>query len=265
MASERGLTVQIPESFYEKPFIRRMLDPSSPTIEVDGKEASVQTMSMDGKLFPTVVPQEQADGSYSLVKLKPKAAYDLAMDTGNFIQFNNDKEATQQSKLLSKEASNLRQAYKNNKNFLAQGGKGLGDVEFRADMESAIADDSLSRLGYELYRRGLVNLTAVPLDSDTRIGSDRGTVAGNYSKRGLGSLDSAYEREIRSQNPLTKESMYEKPLAAFAAVETNNKRIARERGMQELTAGHELRHAAMTYLMNNTCLLYTSPSPRDRG
>ena len=252
MASERGLTVQIPESFYEKPFIRRMLDPSSPTIEVDGKEASVQTMSMDGKLFPTVVPQEQADGSYSLVKLKPKAAYDLAMDTGNFIQFDNDKEATQQSKLLSKEASNLRQAYKNNQNFLAQGGKGLGDVEFRADMESAISDDSLSRLGYELYRRGLVNLTAVPLDSDTRLGNNKGTLAGNYSKRGLGSLDLGYEREIRSQNPLTKESMYEKPLAAFAAGETDSKNIARERGMQELTAGHELRHAAMTYLMNNT-------------
>jgi hypothetical protein len=252
MAIERGLNTEVPESFYEKPFVRRMLDPSSPTIEVDGEEASVQTVSMDGKLFPTVVPQEQADGSYSLVKLKPKAAYKLAMDTGNFIQFDSDAEADQQSQILSKEAYNLRQAYKNNQNFLSQGGKGLGDVEFRADMESAISDDSLSRLGYELYRRGLVNLTAVPLDSDIRLGTNKGALAGNYSNRGLGSLNLGYEREIRSQNPLTKESMYEKPLAAFAAGETDKKNMARERGMQELTAGHELRHAAMTYLMNNT-------------
>jgi len=252
MAMEKGLNIEVPESFYEKPFVRRMLDPSSPTIEVDGEEASVQTVSMDGKLFPTVVPQEQADGSYSLVKLKPKAAYKLAMDTGNFIQFDSDAEADQQSQILSKEAYNLRQAYKNNQNFLSQGGKGLGDVEFRADMESAISDDSLSRLGYELYRRGLVNLTAVPLDSNIRLGTSKGALAGNYSKRGLGSLNLGYEREIRSQNPLTKESMYEKPLAAFAAGETDRKNMARGRGMQELTAGHELRHAAMTYLMNNT-------------
>ena len=252
MAKEKGLTIRVPEKFYETAFVRRMLDPSSPTVEVDGEEASVQTMTKDGKLFPTIVKQELSDGSFGLVQLKEKQAYENAISTGNFLQFKNNAEANRASKLLSEEAGALRKAYKDNQNFLTQGGKGLGDVEFRADMESAIADDSLSRLGYELYRRGLVNLTAVPLDSDTRIGSDIGTVAGNYSKRGLGSLDSAYEREIRSQNPLTKESMYEKPLAAFAAGETDNKRIARERGMQELTAGHELRHAAMTYLMNNT-------------
>ena len=59
MALEQGLTAVIPEEFYKKPFVRRMLDPSSPTIEVDGEEASVRTTSMDGKLFPTVVPKNK--------------------------------------------------------------------------------------------------------------------------------------------------------------------------------------------------------------
>ena len=71
---EEGLTINVPESFYEKPFVRRMLDPSSPTIEVDGEEASVQTVSMDGKLFPTVVPQEQADGCLLYTSPSPRDA-----------------------------------------------------------------------------------------------------------------------------------------------------------------------------------------------
>ncbi len=82
----RDSTVKLPN----KPFIKRMLDPTSPTMEIDGEEASVKTMSMDGKLFPTVVPQEQADGSYNLVQLEPKAAYDLAMDTGNYLDAGDD-------------------------------------------------------------------------------------------------------------------------------------------------------------------------------
>ena len=54
MAIETGLTATVPKRFYKKPFVRRMLDPSTPTIEIDGEEASGKTMSMDGKLFPTV-------------------------------------------------------------------------------------------------------------------------------------------------------------------------------------------------------------------
>ena len=62
----RDATVKLSKNM-DKPFIKRMLDPTSPTIEVDGEEASVKTMSMDGKLFPTIVPIEQADGSSTLI------------------------------------------------------------------------------------------------------------------------------------------------------------------------------------------------------
>ena len=184
MAREQGLTAVIPESFYEKPFIRRMLDPSRPTTEIDGKEASVRTTSMDGRLFPTVVPQEQADGSYALIELKPRAAYNLAMDTGNFIQFDSDEEADRASKILSDEAYALRQAYKNNQNFLAQGGKGLGDVEFRADMEPFVGGDELTRLGLELYRRGEIELKAITKDQNKRIERSGSSILGQYQGTG---------------------------------------------------------------------------------
>jgi len=246
-----GKTVSMPKDM-DKPFIRRMLDPSSPTIEIDGREASVRTTSMDGRLFPTVVPQEQADGSYALVELKPRDAYDLAMETGNFIQFDSDEEAEEHSILLSEEAGERRRQYKNNQNFIAQGGKGLGDVEFRADMESAISDDSLSRLGYELYRRGIIDLTAIPMDMGRTV--TRKSKGKRYHSLGqessnLENFTPTYKSMIRTQNPLTREEKYEKPIAAFLAGEGG---LGRPRGTQELVAGHELRHAAMTYLMNNT-------------
>ena len=38
MAIETGLTATVPKRFYKKPFVRRMLDPSTPTIEIDGEE-----------------------------------------------------------------------------------------------------------------------------------------------------------------------------------------------------------------------------------
>ncbi|OUW92802.1 MAG: hypothetical protein CBD88_08040 [Flavobacteriales bacterium TMED228] len=242
----RDSTVELPN----KPFIKRMLDPTSPTMEIDGEEASVKTMSMDGKLFPTVVPQEQADGSYSLVQLKPKAAYDLAMDTGNYLDVGDD--ADFYSKVLSKEAGERRRQYKNNQNFLSQGGKGIGDVEFRADMESAISDDSLSRLGYELYRRGIIDLAALPMDMDKAITRKYG--GNEYYSLGqaapnLENLTPMYESKIRTQNPLTKEQKYEKPIAAFSSGEGG---LGRPRGSTEMVAAHELRHAAIDYLMNTT-------------
>ena len=242
----RDSTVELPN----KPFIKRMLDPTSPTMEIDGEEASVQTMSMDGKLFPTVVPQEQADGSYALVQLEPKAAYDLAMDTGNYLDVGDDADFI--SKVLSKEAGERRRQYKNNQNFISQGGKGLGDVEFRADMESAISDDSLSRLGYELYRRGIIDLTALPMDMDKAITKKYG--GNKYYSLGqaapnLENLTPMYESKIRTQNPLTKEQKYEKPIAAFSSGEGG---LGRPRGSTEMVAAHELRHAAIDYLMNTT-------------
>ena len=83
---------------------------------------------------------------------------DLAIETGNFIQFDSDEEADRASNILSDEAYALRQAYQNNQIFSA-GGKGLA-MEFRADVEPYVGGDELSRLGLELHRRGLIELKA---------------------------------------------------------------------------------------------------------
>ena len=265
MAKETGLTARIPESFYEKPFVRRMLDPSTPTIEVDGEEASVETATMDGRLFPTIVKRELSDGSFGLVKLDVKEAYDEAVKTGNFIQFDSDEKADQQGGILSREAGALREAYKNNQNFLAQGGKGLGDVEFRADVEPYVGGDELTRLGLELYRRGVINLTALPLPQDERIDKGENKVIGNYQGLGGGirpsKLSKPFVEYIREQNPLTKENiMQSRRIAAYTAgvsdgPETDpEKTFFRPRGESELAALHELRHGALEYLFNTTDL-----------
>ena len=257
MAIETGLTATVPKRFYKKPFVRRMLDPSTPTIEIDGEEASGKTMSMDGKLFPTVVPQEQADGSYGLVQLKPEAAYDLAVKTGNFIQFDSDEQADRNSKVLSEEASALRKAYRDNQNFLAQGGRGLGDIEFRADVEPYVGDDALTRLGLELYRRGEIELKGITQDQTERFARGSNTVMGGYAGRGFSRLSDVLERNLRDQNPLTKEKIMSNPsLATYVAgvSEESDTTYDRPRGDSELSALHELRHGAMRYLFNNTDL-----------
>ena len=248
--SRNNSTLQMPD----KPFIRRMLDPSSPTIESDGEEASVKTMSMDGKVFPTVVPQEQADGSYVLTELSPDAAYELAMRTGNYINAKNDEEADLYSKVLSEEAGERRRQYKNNQAFLERGGRSLGDLEFRADVDSYVGDDALTKLGLELQRRGLLQLKGVPLDKDTRFSADGYTILGGYEGTDS-ALRPIFKEEIALQNPLTKSSIMEKPnLATYVAGESDIPAANRPKGAQELTALHELRHGALEYLFNNTDL-----------
>ena len=265
MAKEKGLTVRVPESFYEKPFVRRMLDPSTPTIEVDGEEASVETATIDGRLFPTIVKRELPDGSFGLVKLDVKEAYDEAVKTGNFIQFDSNEEADQQGALLSREAGALRKAYKDNQNFLTQGGKGLGDVEFRADVEPYVGGDELTRLGLELHRRGLIELKGITKDQNQRIARSGGEILGQYQGTGGGTrpsrLGQAYTTDIRSQNPLTKESIMQSPrLATYVAGVSDfegrdpDTTYFRPRGQSELAALHELRHGALEYLFDNTDL-----------
>tara|TARA_R110002012_G_scaffold19046_5_gene69207 strand:+ start:1056 stop:4913 length:3858 start_codon:yes stop_codon:yes gene_type:complete len=251
---EEGLTINVPESYYKKPFVKRMLDPASPTIEVDGEEASVRTMSMDGKLFPTIVKQELSDGSFGLVELEPQQAYDRAIATGNFIQFDSDEQADRSSKLLSEEASALRKEYKNNQNFIAQGGKGLGDLEFRADVEPYSGDDALNRLALELFRRGEIELKGITQDQGERPG---GGVIGGYAGRDFSRLNDVLKRGVRDQNPLTKEKIMSSPsLATYIAgvSEDSDTTFDRPRGESELAALHELRHGALRYLFNNTDL-----------
>lgn len=74
-------------------WLRRALDPSTPTTEA---RETIKTMSNDGKLFPTI---RMINGK--LKKLSDREAYDMAMDKGDFIQFDSDEQATQFSKMLS--------------------------------------------------------------------------------------------------------------------------------------------------------------------
>lgn len=78
----------------------RALDPNTPMTEA---RETVRTMSMDNRLFPTI---RMIDGK--LTKLKPKDAYDMAVEKGDFIQFESDAAATAFSKRLSKMIRNKR-------------------------------------------------------------------------------------------------------------------------------------------------------------
>ena len=71
----------------------RALDPDTPMTEA---RETVRTMSMDNRLFPTI---RMIDGK--LTKLKPNDAYDMAVEKGDFIQFESDAAADAFSKRLS--------------------------------------------------------------------------------------------------------------------------------------------------------------------
>lgn len=74
-------------------WLQRALDPSTPTTQA---RETIKTMSNDGKLFPTI---RMINGK--LKKLSKREAYDMALDKGDFIQFDSDEQATEFSKMLS--------------------------------------------------------------------------------------------------------------------------------------------------------------------
>jgi len=78
----------------------RALDPNTPMTEA---RETVRTMSMDNRLFPTI---RMIDGK--LTKLKPNDAYDMAVEKGDFIQFESDAAADAFSKRLSNMIRNKR-------------------------------------------------------------------------------------------------------------------------------------------------------------
>ena len=78
----------------------RALDPDTPMTEA---RETVRTMSMDNRLFPTI---RMIDGK--LTKLKPNDAYDMAVEKGDFIQFESDAAADAFSKRLSNMIRNKR-------------------------------------------------------------------------------------------------------------------------------------------------------------
>ena len=78
----------------------RALDPNTPMTEA---RETVRSASFDGKLVPLL---RMIDGK--LTKLKPNDAYDMAVEKGDFIQFESDAAATAFSKRLSKMIRNKR-------------------------------------------------------------------------------------------------------------------------------------------------------------
>jgi len=80
----------------ERPsWLKRALDPATPMTEA---KETVQTASIDGRLFPTI---RMINGTLTEFK-SVDAAYDYAINAGDFIQFKSDAEATKFSKTLSK-------------------------------------------------------------------------------------------------------------------------------------------------------------------
>ena len=75
---------------------RRALDPDTPMTEA---RETVRTMSMDNRLFPLI---RMVNGKLVDMQDNPGKAYDIAIERGDFIQFDSEAEATAFSKKLSK-------------------------------------------------------------------------------------------------------------------------------------------------------------------
>ena len=253
------------------PFLKRMLDPTSDTIEVDGKPATARTITIDNMVIPTIVERTDNDGNKRLINLEDVASAtnrsleDVALEeaeaTGNFIPMLSADRAERLSKLLSREAGLRRERYS-----LMQQSKGLGDVEMRADLEPYIQDDALTRLGYELARRGEVDLASYsspdPKSLFTRGG---GQLMGTYFSEGL-PADNPRGELIGEISPVTRSLMAtsDKPAAIYENAplemekrfvsEKGNEYRRQQAGAEKDTAVHELRHAAIDWLLKNTDL-----------
>lgn len=74
---------------------RRALDPSTPMSEA---RETVKTYSYDNRLFPLI---RMIDGKLVDMQDDPGKAYDMAIEMNDYIQFENDADATAFSKRLS--------------------------------------------------------------------------------------------------------------------------------------------------------------------
>ena len=75
---------------------RRALDPDTPMTEA---RETVRTFSYDGRLFPLI---RMVNGKLVDMQDNPGKAYDIAIERGDYIQFDSEAEATAFSKKLSK-------------------------------------------------------------------------------------------------------------------------------------------------------------------
>ena len=99
------------EALMSKSWAIRASDPTTPTLKLDGKEATVQTMNSEyeGKeiLYPTI---RVVDGE--LQKLEPDTAFDMAIKKGDYVEYTTREEAENASKKLSEHIGKERKAWK---------------------------------------------------------------------------------------------------------------------------------------------------------
>jgi len=121
--------------------------------------------------------------------------------------------------------------------------KMLGDVELRSDLEPFISKDPLARLGYELYRRNIINVDALVLDQGRALGnaSENTITQGVFSPSG----ETSFNKYLAKQKNIDEN--IEKPRVVYSAGRDES---FRPRGRSMNTLAHELRHAAIYYLEN---------------
>ena len=138
------------EALMSKSWAIRASDPTTPTLKLDGKEATVQTMNSEyeGKeiLYPTI---RMVDGE--LQKLEPDTAFDMAIKKGDYVEYTTREEAENASKKLSEHIGKERKAWKefteDPKGFMEKADK--ADIEYYANIKIGTPSDFKSGLlGY---------------------------------------------------------------------------------------------------------------------
>ena len=138
------------EALMSKSWAIRASDPTTPTLKLDGKEATVQTMNSEyeGKeiLYPTI---RMVDGE--LQKLEPDTAFDMAIKKGDYVEYTTREEAENASKKLSEHIGKERKAWKefteDPKGFMEKSDK--ANTEYYANIKFGTPSDFKSGLlGY---------------------------------------------------------------------------------------------------------------------
>ena len=138
------------EALMSKSWAIRASDPTTPTLKLDGKEATVQTMNSEyeGKeiLYPTI---RMVDGE--LQKLEPDTAFDMAIKKGDYVEYTTREEAENASKKLSEHIGKERKAWKefteDSKGFMEKADK--ANIEYYANIKIGTPSDFKSGLlGY---------------------------------------------------------------------------------------------------------------------
>ena len=99
------------EALMSKSWAIRASDPETPTLKLNGNEATVQTMNSEyeGKeiLYPTI---RMVDGE--LKKFDEKTAKEIAIEKGDYVEYATRDEAENASKKLSEHIGNERKEWK---------------------------------------------------------------------------------------------------------------------------------------------------------